>query len=139
MNVNSFNERVWLLFLLATVGNAVDLVISYVGVMLLGLYEGNAFAAQLHLNDYLAIALAIITYQVIITALYLLLHWTLKRWGTVKGLGVVVIRCFLIGLMIGLVALKYLIVAYDLALILNKLLMVWAVSRVDCCSPYYHV
>ena len=139
MGANSFVMRVWLLFLLATVGNVVDLVISYVGALLFRLYEGNAFATQLHLNDYLAIALAIITYQVIITALYLLLRWVLRRWGTVKSLGAVVIRCFLIGLMIGLVALKYLIVAYDLALILNKLLMVWAVSRVDCCSPYHHV
>ena len=123
MNVNSFIVRVWSLFLLATVGNVVDLVISYVGVMLLGLHEGNAFAAQLHLNDYLAIALAIITYQVIITALYLLLRWALKRWGTVKSLGVVVIRYFLIGLMIGFVVLKYLMVAYDVALVLNKLLI----------------
>ena len=51
------------------------------------------------------------------------------------GLGVVVIKYFLIGL----VALKYLIVAYDSALILNKLLMVRAMSHADCCSPYYHV
>ena len=36
MNVNSFNERVWLLFLLATVGNVVDLIISYIGVVFLG-------------------------------------------------------------------------------------------------------
>ena len=112
------------MFLLATVSNIVNLAISYVSAAFLGLYEGNAFATQLHLNDYLAIALAIITYQVIITALYLLLRWTLKRWGTVKSLGAVVIRYFLIGLMIRLVALKCLIVAYDLALILNKLLMV---------------
>ena len=130
MNVNSFNERVWLLFLLATVGNVVDLVISYVGVMLLGLHEGNAFAAQLHLNDYLAIALAVIAYQVIVTALYLLLRWVLKRWSAAKGLGVVVIRYFLIGLMIGLTVLKYLFVAYDMALILNKL----ATNGVGCVS-----
>ena len=122
MGANSFVMRVWLLFLLATVGNAVDLVISYVGVVLLGLYEGNAFAAQLHLNDYLAIALAVIAYQVIVTALYLLLRWALKQWSAAMSLGVVVIRYFLIGLMIGLVVLKYLIVAYDVALVLNKLL-----------------
>ena len=90
--------------------------------MLLGLHEGNAFVAQLHLNDYLAIALAVIAYQVIVTALYLLLRWALKRWSTVKSLGVVTIKYFLISLMIGLVVLKYLIVAYDVALVLNKLL-----------------
>ena len=123
MDTDSFIVRVWLLFFLATIGNVVDLVISYIGVMLLGLHEGNAFATQLHLNDYLAIALAIITYQVIITALYLLLRWALKRWGTVKSLGVVVIRYFLIGLMIGLTVLKYLFVAYDMALILSRLVV----------------
>ena len=119
MSADSFIVRVWLLFLLATVGNVADLVISYVGVVFLGLYEGNAFATQLHLSDYLAIALAIITYQVVVTALYLLLRWALKRWGAVKSLGAVVIRYFLIGL----VVLKYLMVAYDVALVLNKLLI----------------
>ena len=123
MDTDSFIVRVWLLFFLATIGNVVDLVISYVGVMLLGLHEGNAFATQLHLSDYLAIALAIITYQVVVTALYLLLRWVLRRWSAVKSLGVIVIRYFLIGLMIGLVVLKYLMVAYDVALVLNKLLI----------------
>ena len=123
MGADSFVARVWLLFLLATVGNVVDLAISYVGVVFLGLYEGNAFAIQLHLNDYLAIALAIITYQVIISALYLLFRWALKQWGATKSPGVVTIRYFLIGLMIGLTALKYLFVAYDMALILSRLVV----------------
>ena len=86
------------------------------------MYEGNAFATQLHLGDYLAIALVIIIYQVIVTALYLLLRLFLRRWAVVRGLGVIAIKYLMIGLMIGLTALKYLIVAYDMALILNKLI-----------------
>ncbi|GAB6944141.1 hypothetical protein JCM14467A_09230 [Vulcanisaeta sp. JCM 14467] len=109
--------------MLATVGNVIDLVISCVGVVFLGLYEGNAFATQLHLSDYLAIALAIITYQVIVTTLYLLYRWVLKRWGTVKSLGVIAIKYFLISFMIGLTVLKYLFVAYDMALILSRLVV----------------
>ena len=95
MNVNSFNEQVWLLFLLATVGNVVDLIISYIGVVFLGLYEGNAFTTQLHLSNYLAIALAIITYQIVLTALYLLIRLNLKRGRAALGLGVIVIKYFL--------------------------------------------
>lgn len=69
------------LLLVATLANALDLATSYLAFSLLRLQELNYYASVMHLNNYLAATLAFITYEVVITGIYLaMLRFPMLRW-----------------------------------------------------------
>jgi hypothetical protein len=74
------NRQVELL-LIATLANALDLATSYIAFSLLSLQEINYYATAMHLGNYLAAALAFITYEIVVTSIYLImLKFPMLRW-----------------------------------------------------------
>ncbi|WP_069807240.1 hypothetical protein [Vulcanisaeta thermophila] len=63
-------------FWLASLMNLADLITSYFDFTVFGLGEVNAFALLLHLSNYLAALMAVVIYQVLVLALYLI---TIRR------------------------------------------------------------
>ena len=82
------------LLLAATIANALDLATSYLDFSLYGLQELNYYATTMHLGNYLAAAMAFITYEVAILAIYLamlrfpILRWFMNTFTTMKFIAV---------------------------------------------------
>ena len=82
------------LLLVATIANALDLTTSYLDFSLYGLQELNYYATTMHLGNYLAAAIAFITYEAAILAIYLamlrfpILRWFMNTFTTMKLIAV---------------------------------------------------